>query len=253
MITVSPGHFGPGTGAKDIIDEVTEAIKVASTVTSLLRANDVIVSYVEDKKSKSQNANISYLIAEHNKTSRQLDVSIHFNKVGNRTDLQIGVEVLYYGDATKALAERVSKAISDASGLKNRGAKQRTNLGLLKGTNKPCILIEVCFVESTYDVALYKEHYQKICEAIAKELAAVVGKSISFEKKSIIRDLHINSKSLADATDAILSSAAQRKIIVDYAVKNGLHTSWLDKLANRTITDDELLALAAKSIVDANK
>ncbi|MFE4239827.1 BhlA/UviB family holin-like peptide [Peribacillus butanolivorans] len=54
-----------------------------------------------------------------------------------------GTEVVYYGVGNKALAARVSKAISEALGIKDRGAKKRTDLGFLEGTSKPAILIEV--------------------------------------------------------------------------------------------------------------
>ncbi|MGG3890033.1 hypothetical protein [Metabacillus fastidiosus] len=45
--------------------------------------------------------------------------------------------------------------------------KKRTNLGFLNGTNKPAILIEVCFVDSKGDVQIYKNKFDEICIAIA--------------------------------------------------------------------------------------
>ena len=67
MITVSPGHRGKNTGAMGLIDEGTEAINVAKRVTSILRAAGIITNYIEDNVSKSQEANIKWLIAQHNK------------------------------------------------------------------------------------------------------------------------------------------------------------------------------------------
>jgi len=177
MITISPGHWTIGTGARDLIDEVTEARKVAKRVTEILRKVGIQTNYIEDNVSKNQGQNLTYLITQHNKTTRQLDVSVHFNASSGRQIRGIGTEVLYY-DA-KELAAKVSKAISFASGLIDRGAKQRKELSFLAKTNKPAVLIEVCFVNSTVDTAIYNRDFDKICQAIAKELAAAVGKTLS--------------------------------------------------------------------------
>lgn len=102
-----------------------------------------------------------------------------FNGLFQQHHKGIGTEVLVYSSKNSAVASRLAKAISDASGLKNRGVKIRTDLGLLKGTNKPCYLIEVCFVNDSVDVALYRRDFEKICQGIAKVLAETVGKSIN--------------------------------------------------------------------------
>lgn len=176
MITISPGHWTIGTGARDLIDEVTEARRVAKRVTEILRKSGIQTNYVEDNVSKNKNQNLTYLVTQHNKTTRELDVSVHFNASSGRQLKGIGTEVLYY-DA-KDLAAKVSKAISFASGLIDRGAKQRKELAFLANTNKPAILLEICFVNSTVDTAIYNRDFEKICQAIAKELAAAVGKKL---------------------------------------------------------------------------
>ena len=176
MITISPGHWTIGTGARDLIDEVTEARKVAKRVTEILRKANIQTNYIEDNVSKNQKQNLTYLVTQHNKTTRQLDVSIHFNASGKRENRGIGTEVLYY-DA-KGLAAKVSKAISQASGLIDRGPKQRKELAFLANTNKTAILLEVCFVNSIVDTAIYNRDFEKVCQGIAKELANYVGKSL---------------------------------------------------------------------------
>ena len=177
MITISPGHWTVGTGARDLIDEVTEARRVAKRVTEILRKAGIQTNYIEDNVSKTKNQNLTYLVTQHNKTTRQLDVSVHFNASSGRQNRGIGTEVLYF-DA-KELAAKVSKAISSASGLIDRGAKQRKELTFLAKTNKPAILLEICFVNSTVDTAIYNRDFEKICQVIAKELASAVGKSLT--------------------------------------------------------------------------
>lgn len=260
MITISPGHYGPCTGASGIIDEGTENIRVAKKVTAILRASGITTNYIEDNINKSAKQNIPWLIAQHNKTSREIDVSIHFNSSVGTHSKGIGTETLVYSDKNKEVAQKITDAIANASGLKNRGAKIRTDLGLLKGTNKPCYLIEVCFVNDTVDVALYRRDFDKICREIANELAKAVGKSlkpsttasVTVEDKGA-RKLDINSPSLNDLAKSILESKAQREILVNYAIAEGMHKSWLDKLNNRTITNDEILVLAAAAIVNVSK
>ncbi|MER2153627.1 MAG: N-acetylmuramoyl-L-alanine amidase [Solibacillus sp.] len=259
MITISGGHYGKRTGALGLIDEGEENIRVAKEVTAILRASGITTNYIEDNVSKSAKQNIPWLIAMHNKTDREIDVSIHFNSSVGTHSKGIGTETLVYSDKNKAVAQKITDAIANVSGLKNRGVKIRTDLGLLKGTNKPCYLIEVCFVNDTVDVALYRRDFDKICRAIANELAKAVGKSLKPSTTSSIvedkgaRKLDINSPSLNDLAKSILESKAQREILVNYAIAEGMHKSWLDKLNNRTITNDEILVLAAAAILNTSK
>ena len=57
MITISPGHWTIGTGARDLIDEVKEARKVAKRVTEILRKANIQTNYIEDNVSKNQGQN----------------------------------------------------------------------------------------------------------------------------------------------------------------------------------------------------
>jgi hypothetical protein len=73
--------------------------------------------------------------------------------------------VLYVTQAE--VASKVTSAICEASGFINRGAKHRSDLYFLNGTDKPAILIETCFVDATTDVELYSANFDGICQAIA--------------------------------------------------------------------------------------
>lgn len=214
MITISPGHWKIGTGARCLIDEVTEARKVAKRVVEILWSAGVKTNYVEDNTSKTKQQNLTYLVTQHNKTSRQLDVSVHFNSSGGRQQKGMGTEVLYY-DA-KDLAAKVSKAISTASGLIDRGAKQRKELAFLANTHKPAILLEVCFVNSTVDTAIYNRDFEKICQAIAKELASYVGNSIKTvdDKKEDVPVQLLNETGRKEIRE-LLKKARNAKIISD--------------------------------------
>ena len=67
-----------------------------------------------------------------------------------------------------------------------------------------------------------------------------------------VRKLDINSPALQSVADAILASKERRELIVKHAISKGFaNESWLEKLNKKTITNDEILVLAAKAIVDA--
>ena len=225
MISISPGHHGPKTGAHGIIDEGTENIRVAKRVTEILRAEGITTNYFEDNKSKSASQNIGWLVTQHNKTSRQIDVSIHFNSVAGTHSRGIGTETLVYSDKNKTVAQNITDAICAAAGFKNRGVKIRPDLGLLKGTNKPCYLIEVCFVNDSVDVAIYRRDFEKICHAIASELAKAVGKSIT--------------STVSTVEDKLSANVINARNNIRKAVLNGVFTSAHADVDN--YSKDELL------------
>ncbi len=171
-LVISSGHSLHVRGAAKLIDEVTEARRVVERVFAILGATGVAAIKYHDDVSKTQAANLKAITGFHNKQQREIDVSVHFNAASYTTAAR-GVEVLHYNKATQAAT--LSAAIATAGGLKNRGQKQRKDLAFLRDTNKPALLIEVCFVDSEADVKLYKKNFEQICQAIAKTLANFVG------------------------------------------------------------------------------
>ncbi|WP_052343604.1 N-acetylmuramoyl-L-alanine amidase [Bacillus massiliigorillae] len=165
-VVISSGHGKYVSGARGYIDEVTEARNVVVRVATYLKQLDVETYEFHDNTSKSQNENLKTIVKYHNSKQRDLDVSVHFNS-GNTEEG--GVEVYYYDDSS--LAAKVSKAIGDATGMKNRGAKQNKELYVLKNTSKPAILIEVCFVNVKSNTDAYGKHFDAVCKTIAETLA----------------------------------------------------------------------------------
>lgn len=66
-------------------------------------------------------------------------------------------------------------------------------------------------------------------------------------------ELKFSSPALKKETETSLLSKAHRQIIVDAAIKGGAHTSWIEKLKDNTLTDADVLGLAVKYTVAANK
>ena len=166
QVNISSGHSINCQGAADIINEVTEARKVVDRVYEIIKASGKQCYKYHDTSSNSTQ-NLVNIVNWHNGFKDGVDVSIHFNAY-THVDKPMGTEVCYYSNSS--LAAATSKEIATAGGFIDRGAKQRTGLYFLKHTNKPAILIEVCFVDSVADVNLYRANFERICQAIAKSL-----------------------------------------------------------------------------------
>lgn len=192
QVNISSGHSVNCQGASDIINEVEEAIKVVDRVCDLVKETGKKCNKYHDTASSS-NTNLSNIVKFHNGYKDGVDVSIHFNCVSGRREEGIGVEVLYY-NTTKELANEMAKNISNASGLINRGAKQRTGLYFLKNTKKPAILIEVCFVNSVKDVEIYRSKFEDICKTIAETLIGKTKAQSNTVENNTVSNVAINKQ-----------------------------------------------------------
>ncbi|MGE7624628.1 N-acetylmuramoyl-L-alanine amidase [Viridibacillus sp. NPDC096237] len=202
---ISSGHALKVCGAKGILDEVNEARKVANRVYEILTTGYDGSGYTfHDDTSITQNQDLNTIVKYHNGKVRDLDISIHFN-AASKTSEPRGTECLYY-DAI-ALSIKVSAEIASVSGLKDRGSKERKELHFLNSTNRPAILIEVCFVDSAADAKIYNDKFECICQGIASVIAdyldyskqvSTVGKPVSSNsyyktgtgKYKVIKDCH---------------------------------------------------------------
>lgn len=170
QINISSGHSINCQGGNDIINEVTEARRVVDRIYEMCKAIGIEVYKYHDTSSSSSQ-NLANIANWHNQFKDGIDVSIHINYY-KHTSNSMGTEVCYYSQSQ--LASQVSSAISKASGLKDRGGKERKGLYVLRHTNKPMLLIEVCFGDSLYDVQKYRENFDNICSAIIQVLTGKV-------------------------------------------------------------------------------
>lgn len=165
----SSGHALKVRGANGYIDEVDEARRVVNEVDNILKTEYNGDGYVfHDDTSTSQSQNLRTITNYHNSKERRLDLSVHFN--ASASSAASGVEVLHFGGHTR-IAAKLSKGISVALGLADRGQKVRKDLYVLKNTNRPALLLEVCFVSSKKDADAYKRNFDKLCHAIADFVA----------------------------------------------------------------------------------
>ena len=108
----------------------------------------------------------------------ELIISFHCNDSEN--DTATGTEAIYYPGSVKGkeLATIVSKNVSAALGLKNRGAKepwQGRGEGLLKRTKAPCIISEGFFIDNDSDLKAGLDKIDDYADAIVKSIHEFLG------------------------------------------------------------------------------
>ena len=179
------GHNYQSPGASALLDEVTEdRLVCASTIKYLRAAGDTVIDCTPGNC--NQSADLKFGTDKANNSNADIYGPIHFNKAYDKYVGAIGSEVWINSKNVKAV-EVGTKILNnlEALGFKNRGLKDGYNVHHLhdiRASNMTAILPEVCFVEATEDVALYKKlGADRVGKAIAE---AILGKDIAPQIKA---------------------------------------------------------------------
>ena len=169
-IAVRGGHVPKVTGARGLIDELTEDRKVKdSAIKYLKQLGHEVLDVTPPDNTTSSIADLNYGVNKANIWGADLFISIHFNKAYDTYNGSLGTEVCVY--SSFYTAQRVVNGLSSL-GFKNRGQKIRTGLYELRNVAMKAMIIEVCFVEATDDVSLYnKLGHDLIGKTIAVSIA----------------------------------------------------------------------------------
>jgi N-acetylmuramoyl-L-alanine amidase len=100
-----------------------------------------------------------------------VDLQFHLNASPGGTGCEVWLHPSY---GNKELAAKISKAMADAFGLRDRGIKFSTELGWINKT-KTGLLPEICFIDNEVDMQKYRANFDKAAKAVAE---VIVGKSI---------------------------------------------------------------------------
>lgn len=168
-IAVRGGHCPNVPGSSALIDELTEDRLVKNAVIKYLKQLGInVLDVTPPDTTSSSSSDLSYGVNEANNWGADLFVSIHFNNAYSSYNGALGTEVCVYSEYDTA--KRVVNKMASL-GFKNRGQKVRTGLYELWHTSMKSMIVEVCFVEATEDVALYKKlGYDKIGKTIAEAI-----------------------------------------------------------------------------------
>lgn len=168
-IAVRGGHCPNVPGSSALIDELTEDRLVKNAVIKYLKQLGInVLDVTPPDTTSSSSSDLSYGVNEANNWGADLFVSIHFNNAYSSYNGALGTEVCVYSEYDTA--KRVVNKMASL-GFKNRGQKVRSGLYELRHTSMKSMIVEVCFVEATEDVALYKKlGYDKIGKTIAEAI-----------------------------------------------------------------------------------
>lgn len=100
-----------------------------------------------------------------------VDLQFHLNASPGGTGCEVWLHPSY---GNRELAAKISKAMADAFGLKDRGIKFSTDLGWINKT-KTGLLSEICFIDNEADMQKYRANFDKAAKAVAE---VIVGRSI---------------------------------------------------------------------------
>ena len=201
-IGINCGHTlagTPGSGATGILTESKETRAVGYALMEQLRSLGHTVFDCTNDLAGSVSENLAQIVALANRQNLDRFYSIHFNAGGGE-----GTEVFTNGGKDVLDAGRILEKMENL-GFPNRGIKNGAGLYVIRRTDAPAALIEVCFVDNQRDAERYQrlgatEVAAALCEGIAgkrpaeKEELTVAQYE---ELKAEIRDLTETVKLLA--------------------------------------------------------
>lgn len=216
------GAVGNGLKEQDV------TFKIADKLKSLLIEAGIEVVMTRNKLTSNVGLNAKDSINARarlaNNAGCDYFISIHCNAGGGT-----GTETLIYGKGGKAepLAKAVNAKIVKVFGLKDRGVKVRSDLGVLKLTNMPALLIETAFIDNKSDAGLLKNNAEGFAKAIFEGISEV----LNISSKTIS-----NPKEIVEKLSGMVEINEKKRAIeaLDKAKKENSSLYWiLYKIVNR--------------------
>lgn len=184
IIVIDPGHGGEQPGArwrtgKTVIEEKTITLAIGLHLAELLSREGakVILTRAEDKA-----IGLYERTALANGANAHFFISLHCDS-NPRPNSASGTTIYFHKDDadSRALGQALLNEIVKVSGLPSRGVRSdsmlyQTGLAVLRTSEMPAVLVEVGYLNHSYDCArLIDPAFQKrIAEAIARGLKAHV-------------------------------------------------------------------------------
>lgn len=182
-IMLDAGHGGRDSGAVyNGRQEKDDALRLTLAVGDILQHNGLEVEYTRttdvyqtpyEKAMEANNAGVDYF------------VSIHRNSFPT-DNVVSGVESLVYdlSGIKLEMAENINDQL-EAVGFVNLGVQARPNLVVLRLTNMPAVLVEVGFINSNTDNALFDENFDDIAHGIAAGILDTLDNSAALSNQSV--------------------------------------------------------------------
>ena len=181
MLDAGHGQSDPGAVGPTGLKEKDAALSIVKKVGELLTAHNVETSYTRtgdyrlvDSGTKGQD--LSARANKANAAKVDYFVSVHCNSAVNVAANGIETYIIAKGGQAEQLANKVQMELIAATGRADRGVKT-ANYAVLRETDMPAILTEVCFICNKEEEKLLRnaEFLDKAAEAIAKGIAEYLG------------------------------------------------------------------------------
>jgi N-acetylmuramoyl-L-alanine amidase len=173
MSNVKRGVYDPGAVHKEDgfqFEEATIVLSYGLTLRDAFVSRDVEVFMTRDDQ--NDHAPVRERAANAKAAGAAGLISLHLNSVED--DRAHGLEVLYGSPANEPLARAMQKALIKETGFRDRAAKLRTDLAVLKFKG-PAILIELGFIGNDKDreVLINPARRSSFCRVIAETAIAL--------------------------------------------------------------------------------
>lgn len=204
-VAIDAGHGGFDNGAVyNGRREKDDNLEIALELGRILQNNGIEVAYTrtDDRyDSPVQKAQLA------NATGADYLVSIHRN-AAYAPNTYSGVQTLVYDNSgvRKELAEAINNELEDI-GFNNINVETRKDLGILRRSNMPAVLVEVGFIDNDYDNSVLDASVTRTAQAIADGILDVVGKQAVPASAVGVREA--DSGSLAVEGNAVSDSDGQ--------------------------------------------
>lgn len=199
-IMIDPGHGGSDPGAcNGAHHEAVYALDIANRLGAALERQGVSIRYT---RADDTHVSIGARYKAANAWSADAFVSVHLNSAQPAAS---GVETLVYRETGRAahLAALVQEQVVDATRAKNRGVKARPDLGVLRGTDMPAILVETGFISNAGECEKLASagYRQVVAEAIARGVCAWAGISYGAAQAAKEDNMYTIYKTIKDVPD----------------------------------------------------
>lgn len=218
IIGIDCGHSikGSGCGAVGILSESVENRKVGNRLMELLKIGGHTVVNCSVDYASNTNEQLAGIVRKANAQRLDLFVSIHFNSGGGH-----GTETYVYSSTSsaRAKAQAINDHVVKSCGFRNRGLKYSKDLYVLKYTNAPAILHEVCFVDSVEDSN--KLNTEAVAKAIYKGITGQEAPTgCNYTKEQFIKEIQAISGAVVDG---IAGNETLSKTVTISRYKNNSH------------------------------
>jgi N-acetylmuramoyl-L-alanine amidase len=180
------GAVGNGLKEQDVTYKIADALK------GLLIKNgfEVVMTRenLTDNVGKSLKESINQRAEIANKNNCDLFISIHCNSHTNKGANGTETLICGLGGNAEKLADMVNKKLVSYLKTFDRGVRVRPDIGVLRLTNMPAILVETAFISNQKDAELLKNKKDEVAKAIfegVKEFLGILTKEISEPEKIV--------------------------------------------------------------------